>query len=228
VTPDEKPPHPSGPTPPSRSVPPPLPRWAVPRWRRLADAYRCQRVPIIAGLAAALLVIGTACVFCRPTRRSPMEKCRPLAKHYGQATGLDPALVLAVIKAESAGDPKAVSRSGARGLMQLMGPTAREVAARLHVSLVSEDDLFQPELNVRLGTAYLAQMRRIFDDDPFLYVAAYNCGPGHVARLRRDHPGVSSADLIAQHAPAETRAYVPRVLRYWDEFREEPAATKRP
>ena len=170
---------------------------------------------LIGGLLAALVMGVTYCVAYRPR---PLN-CAALAKHYGRKNGLDPALVLAVIHAESSGKPKAVSRSGARGLMQLMWPTAKEVAGWEKVRLRSRDDLFDPDLNVRLGTRYLAWLRGRFGDDPHLYIAAYNAGPGNVGKWRRRHPGLASAALIQKAAFAETRTYVGRVLRKWRALR---------
>jgi soluble lytic murein transglycosylase len=222
------PPLPAAPTagpPRPAAEPPPLPPWR-PTWRlRLQAAGRCARRHARVALPAALgLLAACGLVVCHVTRRRPLLKnCRDLARYYGKATGLDPALILAVIQAESAGDPKAVSRSGARGLMQLMPATAQEVATKARIPYAGPDDLFQPDLNVRLGTLYLAQTRRQFSDDPFLYLAAYNAGPGRIGRLRQGNPDLASWEIVATLAPAETRVYVRRVLRYWDKFREELA-----
>ncbi|HUT32068.1 MAG TPA: lytic transglycosylase domain-containing protein [Planctomycetota bacterium] len=194
-------------------------------WRRLVEwrpdltwltgrSRRAQRnrffvlggIALVLGIAVACSVIGTS-------RRE--RSWRVLAERHARATGLDPALVKAVIRAESAGNPWAVSRSGARGLMQLMAPTAREMAEKNSIRYRGPDDLFDPDLNVRLGTLYLAWLRKVFRDDAWLYIAAYNAGPGRVERLRLQNPELSSEDLIRACAPAETRAYVPTVLRYW-------------
>jgi len=138
-----------------------------------------------------------------------------LATAHANSVGLDPALVLAVIEAESKGRPRAVSRVGARGLMQLMPATAEETAQRHGVRYHGRSDLFDPDLNVRLGTLYLAQLRRQFRDDPHLYIAAYNAGPGNVDKWRLRHPKLTSRQLIAQVAFPQTRAYVRRVMAAW-------------
>ncbi|MCR8827576.1 lytic transglycosylase domain-containing protein [Photobacterium sp. TY 1-4] len=106
-------------------------------------------------------------------------------------TRVSPALVLAVMTVESAGKPDAVSRAGAKGLMQLMPDTA----ARFGVldSLVAAD-------NIRGGVAYLDWLMGKFDHDPILVLAGYNAGEGSV----QTHAGVPPF--------AETRDYVPKVL----------------
>ena len=194
-------------------------------WQRLLDwrpdlpwlAGRSRRAQrnrfFVLGGTALVLGIAVACSLIETSRRE--RDWRILAARHARLTGLDPALVRAVIRAESAGNPSAVSRSGARGLMQLMPPTAKEMAEKNDVRYRGPDDLFDPNTNVRLGTLYLAWLRKYFRDDRWLYVAAYNAGPGRVERLRLENPELSSEDLIRRCAPAETRAYVPTVLRYW-------------
>ena len=107
---------------------------------------------------------------------------------------VSPALVLALISVESAGNGDAVSSAGAQGLMQLMPATA----ARFGVT-----DRADPVENIKGGVAYLAWLMDHFDNDPILVLAGYNAGEGAV----RDNAGVPPY--------AETRAYVPKVLAAW-------------
>ena len=106
-------------------------------------------------------------------------------------TRVSPALALAVISVESAGDPAAVSGAGAQGLMQLMPDTA----ARFGVT-----DAMDPVDNIKGGVAVLDHLMARYDDDPLLVLAAYNAGEGAV----RDHGGVPPY--------TETRNYIPKVL----------------
>ena len=94
--------------------------------------------------------------------------------------GLDPLMVAAVIEIESRFDPFAVSSAGAYGLMQLMPPTAKELFTGKKASLKAAH-LFNPVLNIELGTAYVAQLLRRFDGDLQRALIAYNAGPS-VAR----------------------------------------------
>jgi hypothetical protein len=89
--------------------------------------------------------------------------------------GLDPALVAAVVRAESAFDPRAVSHKGARGLMQLMPATARRFGLAAH-------EIHDPAKNLDAGTRYLAWLLERFAGDVERALAAYNAGEGTVAR----------------------------------------------
>jgi peptidoglycan lytic transglycosylase len=135
-----------------------------------------------------------------------------------QRYGLDPFLVAAVIREESSYYPRALSRAGARGLMQLMPATARPMAEHRGLSFAGGDLLDDPGANLDIGTAFLAGLLREFKD-PRLAVAAYNAGPGRVRQwwqVRR----TSDLEAWVEQIPFdETRQYVKRVMLSWDEYR---------
>jgi soluble lytic murein transglycosylase-like protein len=110
---------------------------------------------------------------------------------------VDNSLVKAVIRAESDFDKNAVSRKGAQGLMQLMPETAKELAVK---------DSFDPHENINAGVRYLKRQLDNFQNNVPLALAAYNAGENAVRRYGRIPPY------------KETRTFVDRVLRYWDEF----------
>lgn len=90
--------------------------------------------------------------------------------------GIDPWLVYAVAWVESGFDPRSLGRAGERGLMQMLPATARSVAGRFGEPNLHPDRLFDPETNVRLGAAYLAELLRAHGGDPAKALTAYNSG----------------------------------------------------
>jgi soluble lytic murein transglycosylase len=128
---------------------------------------------------------------------------------------LDFAYVYAVIRQESLFQTDAISRSGALGLMQLMPGTALEVARKQRIRLNNlEDDLFVPEVNIRLGTAYLRQMLNRFQENHLLATAAYNAGPSRAKRWKKRY-GCLSPDIWVELIPStQTRKYVKHVMNY--------------
>ena len=115
---------------------------------------------------------------------------------------LDPALVLAVIQVESGGYYHAISHVGAMGLMQLLPRTAREMADELGLEWHGPDSLFDPVVNVQLGTAYIKQLADRYGDVSTA-LAAYNWGPTRIDRRIRTGSGVPSI-------------YIERVMKAFD------------
>jgi len=136
------------------------------------------------------------------------------------ATGLPRHLVYGIIREESAFDITALSHAGARGLMQLMPATGREVAHRLGMPF-STGRLDDPAFNVRLGASYFARVLEMFDGRTELALAGYNGGPYRVKRLwRRAGPG-TEVDFFTEALPiAESRGYVKRVILFANSYRE--------
>jgi soluble lytic murein transglycosylase len=137
-----------------------------------------------------------------------------LIRRESRKNGLEPSLVAALTRAESAFMPEARSHANARGLMQLLPATAEGVSRRLGLSWQGADSLFRPEVNVPLGTAYLAQ--RIGDNGGLAYraIAAYNAGQGAVQRWMAARPSLPADYWIETIPFKETREYVPRVLAF--------------
>lgn len=128
--------------------------------------------------------------------------------------GLDSSLVKALILQESGYDPEARSGAGATGLMQLMAPTAREMATRIGRDW-DEALLVDPDFNIEAGSRYLRLLLREFDGNALLALAAYNGGIGNVKRwLRRELKGSPPDELVERIPFSETRGYVKRVIFY--------------
>jgi hypothetical protein len=116
--------------------------------------------------------------------RAQAEAVMPIVERHARRFRVDPLVVLAVIQVESRFDPLAVSDQGAIGLMQLQGPTARDLAMDLGVEWTGDELLYDPDLNILLGCAYLRRLMDRFDDQDAA-LAAYCSGPTLV-EARRD------------------------------------------
>lgn len=127
--------------------------------------------------------------------------------------GLDPFLVAALTRQESAFKERALSPAGARGLMQVMPGTGRGLAAGAGLGEWDAELLFDPEINLHLGTRYLAAQMRSYDGHlPFVF-SAYNAGPGRVVRWRRFREA-SDGEMFTERIPfEETREYVKILTR---------------
>lgn len=123
-------------------------------------------------------------------------------------------LLYAISRQESALYPRAQSPVGARGLMQLMPATAKETAGKIGVPYRSEQQLFDPAMNIRLGSAYLKRLLDVYDGNRILAAAAYNAGPGRVKRWR-EQSADKPMDVWVESIPyRETRNYVQNVLSF--------------
>ena len=155
-----------------------------------------------------VVLVGCAAAFYVVVAQPPwFERIRyPLryseyVRVHARENGLDPALLAAVIYQESKFDAGAESNSGAIGLMQLTPATAHGIAIRTGGARFQTQDLLNPEINIRYGAWYLANLFRKYGNER-LVLAAYNAGQGNVDRWRAEGK---------QIAFSETRAYVGRV-----------------
>ena len=130
-----------------------------------------------------------------------------------QGMALDPYLVLSIIRQESAFNAAATSHAGARGLMQLMPATAQEVAAKLQLTGVTSERLYDPQLSLLLGTSYFNKMLQRYQGNLVLALAAYNAGPGRASRWREQWNDVPTDEFIERIPLDETRLYVKFILR---------------
>src|SRR5690606_5670570 len=141
-------------------------------------------------------------------------------RHYDQqlteqaaATGLDPMLLAALIRQESAWNPEARSRVGARGLMQIMPGTGRLIARQLGLRGWRVDHLDEPALNLRFGAFYLGQVLQRFNGDVVRGLAAYNAGPGRVPTWSAGRAGDDPELFIERISFREPRDYVRIIQR---------------
>jgi soluble lytic murein transglycosylase len=146
----------------------------------------------------------------------PLTEWNAIKKEAAR-NGLDPYVVAGLIRQESVFDPRARSRANAFGLMQLLPSTGKLVARKQGSSLISSEQLYNPQINIKLGTAYLADMINRFGRIEYA-AAAYNGGPGRVDRWLKTLPD-NLEDWVEAIPITETRLYVQGVLRNTAHYR---------
>ncbi|MGR8941360.1 MAG: transglycosylase SLT domain-containing protein [Gammaproteobacteria bacterium] len=145
--------------------------------------------------------------------RFPVQHLEHVRNNADQQS-LDPAIVLGVMRQESMLDSRAESAVGAKGLMQIMPRTGRQIAGEIKQTLVSESSLFDPGINIRLGAYYFKKLLKRFGGHVAVAAAAYNAGPAKVASWLPASMPVP-ADIWIETIPfKETRKYVSSVLAY--------------
>lgn len=169
---------------------------------------------IVLAMIMACLILTSLIVFwiLPGIMRSRFQlKYTELIRQYSEEYDLEPAFVAGVICTESKFKEEAVSRAGARGLMQIMPATGEEIAEALGVPFHIED-LFEPETSIRFGCYYLRQQLDRFDQNKAVALAAYNAGPHKAAQWLSEY-GLDSRGRIAYIPYEETKNYVNRVLQ---------------
>jgi soluble lytic murein transglycosylase len=144
------------------------------------------------------------------------ERGYPVRSTPSVAGGAEPAFVLAITRQESQFDPSVRSSADARGMMQLLPGTARDTARKIGIGY-DESQLWEPEYNMRLGSAYLGQVADRFSGSYIMAAAGYNAGPGRPATWASIYGDPRSAstdplDFIESIPFSETRNYVMNVM----------------
>lgn len=161
------------------------------------------------------LIIAVGCTVYL-NRKNIVRKMYPItyseiivenAKKYN----LDPYLVFAVIKTESAFDKEAKSSQNAIGLMQITGPTAKWIAEKNNVSNFKENDLYDPQTNIQMGCWYLNNLSEEFEGKLQLVLAAYNGGRGNVNKWLQDSTYSDDGENLKVIPYKETDEYVKKV-----------------
>ncbi|MCW3490420.1 lytic transglycosylase domain-containing protein [Dethiobacter alkaliphilus] len=145
---------------------------------------------------------------------------REIIEEYAAEYRVDPLLVAAVIREESKFNADAVSRKGALGLMQLMPSTAQWIAPQVGIINLTDEMLLDPEINIQLGTWYLANLFKEFDGRHELVIASYNAGRGKVASWLRDDVWTGRYEDREQIPFGETRIFLQRVIGSYRNYQE--------
>ena len=141
----------------------------------------------------------------------PFDTCiNSAAKKYA----VQEPFICAVIKAESLFNPYAESSAGAVGLMQLMLPTAKDIARKTGYGTITKDVLREPCISIEMGTYYIAWLMKNLNNNITLVAAAYNAGIGNVLKWKHD-----SEDLFTISVPfAETKGYIERIKKFYYQY----------
>jgi len=145
---------------------------------------------------------------------------RQIIINAAKARNLDPRFVLALIKQESVFRPQAKSPSGARGLLQLTIDAAQKYAAHAGMASVEENQLYQPETSIRLGSEYLSELATMFPNQPEAVAASYNGGEDNVARWVRRAKQKDAGVFTSEIGFDETKAYVQKVMNNYRVYQQ--------
>jgi hypothetical protein len=157
------------------------PRQLVADWQPCEVLYEVERLALLERINR---ILSRYPRFISPQDR---EQLAEMLVDEGQRTGIDPVFLAALIRVESAFSPCAVSRKGARGLMQVMPATGEEVARKLGIEWNGPNQLHDLETNVRLGVFYLDFLLEYYAGNYKFALTAYNRGPFNVSRIVRRH-----------------------------------------
>jgi soluble lytic murein transglycosylase len=145
----------------------------------------CADYPVNAATEDSIVRVADSLSECATfLSEAERERLATIIDRESHKQGYDPVFVSAIIQVESGCSGAARGPRGSLGLIQLQPETAREVAREERLPWRGAHSLSHPEVNVRLGLKYLAQLEERFND-PLVAVAAYNLGPGRVARMAR-------------------------------------------
>ncbi|MCL2389687.1 MAG: lytic transglycosylase domain-containing protein [Elusimicrobia bacterium] len=169
---------------------------------------KIKKIHVFVFLVGTFFLSASAGFACYIAKIAPYTDA---INRYAAQNNISPALIKAMIKVESKFRPDAVSHRGARGLMQIMPRTGREIAANLNIENYNDDMLFDPEINIRFGAYYIRRLLDLFGGNLSLALAAYNAGMGNVGRWKRETPMIA-VDL-SKIPFQETKAYVKNVRR---------------
>jgi soluble lytic murein transglycosylase-like protein len=134
--------------------------------------------------------------------------------------GADPRLVLSVMREESRFDPRAKSAASARGLLQFIIATARDVGRTLGLMDLETEDLYDPAVVIQLGAKYVADLAKQFEGDPYRTAAAYNAGPYQVKLWWRLAAEPRPDAFFSAVSFDETKNYVRKVLNSYERYAE--------
>ena len=138
----------------------------------------------------------------------------PVIKQYSQQCNVDPLFITSIIKVESNFNPDARSKKGAIGLMQIMPPTAKEIAGKYFgVTDFNEQQLYDADFNIKIGVYYVKILSDMFNNNTNLVLASYNAGLGNVQKWQQENPII---EYDSEEMPfKETKHYVSKISKIY-------------
>jgi len=197
-----------------------IPNWSRSEWKLAARGLDRNGLRVAAAVAQedswfdmTIFALGNSGDLRWYEWRFPVDY-GPLVDRYARGKSLDPSWVMGLMRSESAMAEDAISSAGARGLMQVMPQTAKQLAKRHAYNYTGRQQLLHADDNIQFGTAYLRDLLDRFGENPVLVSGAYNAGP-HVVDQWMAARSTSDPVIWVETLPYfETRDYIPRVLAF--------------
>ena len=175
-------------------------------------------------LIVILVIVILLALFCAEPIKQQITKSvykkeySEYVTKYAEQYGVEENLIYALIKAESNFNPDAVSHQNAKGLMQLMQSTAEDLAKKSKINLNNEN-ILEPEVNIQLGTQYIASLLNKYDCVE-VALAAYNAGSGNVDKWISSGQIKADGSDIENIPYKETNTYVRKIMRDYEIYKQ--------
>lgn len=174
-------------------------------------------------IAISIIIILLLIIVCISLRETILKKVYVIdyseyVEKYSNQYNVDKYLIYSIIKAESNFNENAVSSKGAKGLMQLMYPTAEEIAKKSDIE-ISEETILEPDVNINLGTKYISMLLQKYKCIE-LALAAYNAGSGNVDSWIEDGTLQDDGSDIENVPYKETNNYVRKILNNYEVYKD--------
>jgi soluble lytic murein transglycosylase len=190
--------------------------WLLGLYARASDFHRAYQLAESHGAGAlAAAPTGGARVFWEAAYP---RAYRELVEKHGPPAGNPDVFLYAIMRKESGFNPHDVSYADARGLLQMIPPTSARVAAAAGIAFYP-DELYDPEMNVRLGALFIGSLYKKFAGQVPLAAGAYNAGPRAMARWCEQHGQYPTDEFVELIAFAQTREYAKRVTSLYAKYR---------
>lgn len=179
---------------------------------------------IIKKLIVYIVVIGILTLSVYLTYKNVFfpKKYETLVNEAARTYNVDPYLLFALIKGESNFNADAISRSNAKGLMQIMEQTANEMVRDINTIPNTNYDIYDPYTNITIGTKYISELILKYDGNIYIALTAYNAGMGNVSTwFGEDYSVYNSIEKVSEKIEfSETKSYVVNIVKYYEIYKK--------